>query len=395
MTLSNELLLEILRDWSFWEKETPAGLTRQVSDLPLKLHADLALIVQGVRRCGKSTLLTQLPERYGLRLEDCYYCNFEDPRLLGALDHNLLSQIVRIAREKVPANRPCYFFLDEIQNVEGWEKWIHTQLERPKKNYFVITGSNSCLLSGEFATALTGRHITIELYPFSFQEYQLLFPKKKFEDYLQIGGFPRVLQFEQPYKLLQEYFNDIILRDVLKRVHSRTPDTIKQVVKMTYDTCGSELSYRKIASTIGISIDTVKSYLTACEQAYLLFECPYFAFSEKKRLIRNKKYYPIDPGLRHAITYTSGRDLGKSLEILVFLRLKQTYEQVYYWHEIHKGEVDFVVYEGNKIIPYQVTWSGPEPRHQKALDHFYAAFPQAEEAIYITAENAEAFLENN
>ena len=142
----------------------------------------------------------------------------------------------------------------------------------------------------------------------------------------------------------------------------------------------------------------MKTYLEACEHAYLLFSCPYFSFSEKKRLIRNKKYYPIDPGLRHAVTSTNNRDLGKSLELLIFLKLKQKYDLVFYWQEIHKGEVDFVTVDRNNsqaITPYQVTWHGPEPRHEKALESFYNTFPQANEAVWITRENAIEFLSIN
>ena len=390
--ITNQSLTDILNDWSYWEEPPKAGLIRQLT-LPAALHADLALIIQGVRRCGKSTLLSQLPEHYKLPLAQCYYCNFEDPRLMDDLDHKLLSQIVKIAREKIPANEPCYFFLDEIQNVQEWEKWLHTQLERPKNNYFILTGSNSCLLSGKFATSLTGRHVTLELFPFSLNEYKTLFPKRALEDYLLSGGFPRPLTFDHPYQLLQEYFNDIILRDVLKRVHSRSPDTIKQVAKMTFESCGSELSYRKIAAVTGLTVDTVKSYLEACEEAYLLFSCNYFAFSEKKQMSRQKKYYPIDSGMRNAIITTSGRDLGKSLELVVFLHLKKKYEKVFYWQELHKGEVDFVAIQGSTVTPYQVTWEGPHVRHGKALEFFYERYPQANETIFITKDNIEDFLQ--
>ena len=389
--LSDQSVTDILRDWSFWETLPPSGLARQLT-LPKQLHADLALIIQGVRRCGKSTLLSQLPKHYHLALATCYYCNFEDPRLMNNLDHTLLSRIVALARKKIPEGSPCYFFFDEIQNVQEWEKWLHTQLERPKHNYFILTGSNSCLLSGEFATALTGRHITLELFPFSYVEYKTLFPKNTVDDYLMSGGFPRPLTFEQPYQLLQEYFNDIILRDVLKRVHARTPNAIKQVAKMTFESCGSELSYRKIAAVTGLTVDTVKSYLEACESAYLLFACHYFAYSEKKQLSKQKKYYPIDSGMRYAITSTTGRDLGKSLELMVFLRLKQTYEKVFYWQELHKGEVDFIAIRGKTIVPYQVTWKNPEARHEKALQHFYEHFPEANEAVLINRDNAHEFL---
>ncbi len=389
--IHNQSLKSIIIDWSFWTTPPPSGLTRMVR-LPVSLHVDLALIIQGVRRCGKSTLLTQLPLRYNLPLTQCYYCNFEDPRLMNDLDHHLLDRIVSLARKEFPPEIPCYFFFDEIQNVAGWEKWLHTQFERPKNNYYVLTGSNSQLLSGEFGTALTGRHITVELFPFSFAEYQALCPEKNLEDYLLSGGFPRPIFFDHPYQLLQEYFNDIILRDVLKRVHARSPDAIKQVAKMTFDSCGSELSYRKIAAVTGLTVDTVKTYLEACEQAYLLFACPFFAFSEKKQLAKQKKYYPIDTGLRYAVTNTTGRDYGKSLELLVYLRLKQTHDKVFYWQEIHRGEVDFIAVRGNQITPVQVTWESVQPRHEKALIHFYEAYPEAAEAVLITRENAGEFI---
>jgi len=390
--LADESLIEILNDWSFWEAPPKSTALKRQIELPGELQDDLALVIQGVRRGGKSTLLSQLPKHYNIPLSQCYFCNFEDPRLMNDLDFSLLDRIKNLARKKISTDKPCYFFFDEIQNVKDWEKWLHTQLERPKKNYYILTGSNSCLLSGEFATALTGRHITLELFPFSFTEYQLLFPKNSIEDYLIAGGFPRALTFEKPYQLLQEYFNDIILRDVLKRVHARTPDAIKQVAKMTFESCGSELSYRKIAAVTGLTVDTVKSYLEACENSYLLFACHYFAFSEKKQLSRQKKYYPIDSGMRYAITNVANRDLGKSLELMVFLRLKQFNEQVFYWQEMNKGEVDFVAVNGNSITPYQVTWEGIQARHEKALNHFYENFPQANEAIFITRENAREFL---
>lgn len=385
--LSNADLKKILNEWSYWDTKPHKSVSRKLR-LPSALHDDIALIIQGVRRSGKSTLLSQLPRHYKIDYKKCFYCNFEDPRLLNNLDHKILSQIVAVARESINQKSPCYFFFDEIQNVKNWEKWLHSELERPKKNYYVLTGSNSSLLSGEFATSLTGRHITLELFPFSFSEYQLLFPKHSLEKYLCIGGFPRPITFERPLQLLQEYFNDIILRDVLKRVNARSADAIRQVVKMSYEACGSELSYRKIAAATGLTVDTVKSYLEACENAYLLFACQFFSFSEKKRSNRQKKYYPIDPGLRNAIISNITNDYGKNFELLVYLRLRVANEQVYYWQEATKGEVDFVTVNGKEITPYQVTWHEPVSRHYKSLDYFYELYPYANEAIFITKENA-------
>ena len=105
----------------------------------------------------------------------------------------MLDKIVTIARKKVEKNQDCYFLFDEIQNVHAWERWLHVQLERPQNNYFIITGSNSALLSGEFGSTLTGRHITLELFPFSIQEYKKLQPENNFQDYIHDGGFQELL----------------------------------------------------------------------------------------------------------------------------------------------------------------------------------------------------------
>jgi uncharacterized protein len=386
----NLTLLEILNDWSFWGDKRPSAFVPRTLTLPKELSQDIALIIQGVRRGGKSTLMTQLPQHYGLKLEHCYFCNFEDPRLMGRLDHTLLSDIVKLAKTRSDG-APCYFFFDEIQNVLDWEKWLHTQLERPKNHYFILTGSNATLLSGELATTLTGRHITLELFPFCFTEYLQVFPHHDLKAYLNLGGFPKALFYPEPKKLLQEYFNDIILRDVLRRVRARSPDSIKQVVKMAFESCGAELSYRKIAAVTDLSVDTVQVYLEACEQAYLLFTCPYFAFSEKKRLAQHKKFYPIDPGLHAAVTTNTSDNIGKHLEMLVYLRLKQRYENVYFWRNEH-SEVDFVVLHQQTITPYQVTWNEIKPRHQQALTAFYETFPYANEFVLINKENAHDFI---
>lgn len=390
--LDNNQIKQILADWSFWDTAPLNAVAREI-ELPAELNERLAFVIQGVRRCGKSTLMTQLPKIYNIPLKQCYFCNFEDTRLVNYLDHSLLDAIYSVARAEIPKDKPCYFFLDEIQNVENWEKWIYTKLERPKNNYFILTGSNSCLLSGEFASSLTGRHLTIELFPFSFQEYKELYSERTIEEYLQQGGFPQpLISYRDAKKILQEYFNDIILRDIAKRSHARNPQAIKQVVQMVYESTGSEFSYRKIAASTDLTVDTIKSYLTAAEQAYLLFECPYFAHSLRKRANKPKKYYPIDIGMMHAITTSTSANLGKSLELAVFLHLKQKYDEVFYWSETGKGEVDFIVKENNVSIPIQVTTDTPKPRHNRALDNFYDAHPMSAEPVFISLSNIMDFL---
>lgn len=372
----------ILRGWSFWDRPLPETVPREV-DWPNKLVNDLVLVVQGVRRCGKSTLLTQVVGQYQLDKKDCFFVNFEDPRLVSNLDHELLDTITELAHQMRPKSQKHYFFLDEIQNVSHWEKWLHARLERPTGDHFIVTGSNASLLSGELGSRLTGRHLTIELFPFSWQEYKYSTRNASFEVFLREGGFPRALVSGEPNKLLQAYFGDIIERDIRERVKAKSSQPIKQLLQMVYESCGSELSLRKIAAASGVSADTAGHYIEMSESSYLIGSCPYFSYSSKQSMTRNKKYYPIDTGLRCAVVTKVGQDLGKHLETICYWHLRRKCGTgVYYWRD--KGEVDFVTREGAEIQPYQVSWDGVKERHEKALDNFYQHFPQANDPIYVT-----------
>ena len=381
-TMEMPNILEVADAWSYWNGGVPDTVPRQVP-LPEQLTESVCLVIQGVRRCGKSTLLPQLMGRYSLDPAHCALVNFEDPRLMQALSFPLLQQLVEQFREARAGVEQLYFFLDEIQEVEGWQKWLRTQLDRPSGNVFVVTGSNARLLSGELSSALTGRHLTVELYPFDLREHQVQSPSHDLEAYLRDGGFPEPLSRPDGDRLLRQYFHDIVERDVRERLGARSSSTIGQLVQMVFESAGSEMSLRRAAAATGIAVDTAGSYLDACEAAYLLFSCPYFAFSARKRAARNRKYYPVDTALRRVVITRTGRDLGKSLECAVHLALRRRFGQVSYWRG--RGEVDFVIHDRDRIIPVQVTWDAPAERHHKALDDFYEHFPQAEEARFITA----------
>lgn len=389
-TMDDELL-EIARTWSFWDRPVPPSIDRCV-DLPQQLVDTRCLVVQGVRRSGKSTLLAQLIGRYGLDRAHCAWLNFEDPRLARELAWPTLDRLVAAFRARHGDAGPLYFFLDEIQWVEGWERWLRTQLERPRGNVFVITGSNASLLSGELSTVLTGRHLTIELFPFDLAELQAARPGATVRDYLRMGGFPEpVAAGGDADRLLRQYFHDIVERDVRERVGARSSLGIRQVAQMVYETAGSELSVRRVAAATGLAVDTAGAYIGACEDAYLLFGVSWFAFSERKRAARNKKYYPVDTALRRVVVTPTGADDGKALECAVYLALRRRYgADVYYWRGA--GEVDFVLHHGGRIVPVQVTWDEPAERHLAALEGFYEAFPQAEEAVFVTATEFETAL---
>lgn len=384
-------MLEVAGTWSFWSGELPETIPRKVP-LPEELTDSLCLVIQGVRWCGKSTLLQQLMGHYGLDPAHCALVNFEDPRLMQALSFPLLQQLVEQFREARPGVERLFFFLDEIQEVEGWQKWLRTQLDRPDGNIFVVTGSNSRLLSGELSSALTGRHLTVELFPFDLRERQVASVSVDLESYLREGGFPEPLSRPDGDRLLRQYFYDIVERDVRERLGARSSRAIQQLVQVVFESAGAEMSLRRAAAATGIAVDTAGSYLDACEAGYLLFSCPYFAFSARKRAARNRKYYPVDTGLRRVVVTRTGQDLGKSLECAVHLALRRRFGQVSYWRG--RGEVDFVIREQGLIIPVQVTWDAPTERHRRALDDFYETFPMAEEAHVITGQNFQEALDN-
>ncbi len=387
--LDNLKLEQIIKEWSYWDKEPPPSIPRRILETSIPLHPDIVLVIQGVRRCGKSTLLTQMMTQKKLSSSACIFVNFEDPRLAADLNTDLLDQIVSLSK-KISRQNMYTFFLDEIQNVAGWEKWLHKKVERPSNEIYVITGSNASLLSGELSTALTGRHLTLELFPFDYHEFKALKGKTSLESYLNEGGFPRTLIFEKPQELLREYFTDIIERDVRRHISVRSTLTLTQLIKAVFEATGSEVSQRGLAKIIDVTADTVKSYLDAATAAYLLLPCPYFTFSEKQSVARNKKYYPIDLGLRRAVITKTGQDRGKELETVVFHHLKKKYRNVFYWRG--QGEIDFIVLKDNHIVPYQVSWDASQQRHFQVYEEFGKLYPKALSPIIITHDNIEAFL---
>jgi predicted AAA+ superfamily ATPase len=378
-------IIDIIDYYSFWSRDVPRTFPRQLQ-LPERLSAKYVTAVQGVRRCGKSTLLTQLIERYKLDPVRCAFINFEDPRLISERDSSLLDRIVQNFRE-LRGPGELYFFFDEIQNVENWESWFHGRLERNSGEVFVITGSNSRLLSRELGSALTGRHLSLELFPFSFSERSAQ-SQIALEDYLKQGGFPAVIDIPEAPSLLRQYFLDIAQRDIVARLGLSQPKVVSQLVKMLYEATGSEISFRKLAGALGVSADTVNEYVSHCESSYLVMSCPYFTFSEKQRIRRNSKYYSIDSGMRRAVVTKTGQDLGKDFEAMVFLELRRRFREVYYWRG--RGEVDFVVVTKDGVRPVQVTLSEPLPRHEGALEEFFKEFPDALPEVFITGKT---FLE--
>jgi predicted AAA+ superfamily ATPase len=377
--------LQIAADWSHWDAPPPPSVPRDIR-LPTELKPDLALVVQGVRRSGKSTLLRQLIDRYRLDRQRCLFINFEDPRLAPALDHTTLDLMI----DAFEADRgpDVTYLLDEIQWVDGWQRWLRSRLDRPHGRRFVVTGSNAHLLSGEFGSSLTGRQHTVEVFPFDLTEFRRARPTATLGDYLDCGGFPAAVLSPDRDMLLRGYFQDIVERDMRDRVAARSSLPLRQLVQMLYESAGAETSVRRAAAALGIAVDTAGLYIEAAESAYLALACPFFAWSARQRLARNRKFYPVDTGLRRVAVTATGRDRGRQLECATFVLLRRRFGRVSYWRG--GGEVDFVVAGPAGPVPVQVTWEETTEQARRAVDEFHAAHPTAAEAVFVTPAAFEA-----
>jgi len=242
--------------------------------------------------------------------------------------------------------------------------------------------------AGEVGSSLTGRHHAVELFPFDLAEYCALRPGATLEEYLDAGGFPATVGSPDRDRLLRGYFHDIVERDVRERVGARSSMPLRRLVQMLFESAGAETSLRRLAAALGLSVDTASLYVDAAESAYVAIGCPYFSWSERKRIVRNKKYYPVDTGLRRSSITTTGPDRGKQLECAVFLVLRRRFGRVSYWRGA--GEVDFVVEHRGKPTPVQVSWEKVGERAHRAVDEFHASHPAAGEAVFVTAESFEA-----
>ena len=300
-------------------------------------------VVSGIRRCGKSTLLKQLSKKE----KKFYYLNLEDVRLDGFE----LSDFIKA--DKIFAElygRKGVYFLDEVQVVSKWEKFVRSLADKKKK--VVLTGSNASLLSRELGTLLTGRHLSYELFPFSFKEfldYSNFKPSiDSFKKYFQSGGFPEYLESKQNF-VLQELLKDVVIRDVAVRFGIRNSGLLKKLAIYLISNVGKEFSFNSLKKMFSVaSVQSVIDYVSFFEDAYLIFTVPKFSYSYKEQQVNPKKVYSVDNGLSAANSISFSKDKGRMLENQVFLHLRRKHKDIFYFKE--KNECDFVVKEKEKII---------------------------------------------
>jgi predicted AAA+ superfamily ATPase len=318
--------------------ELDPGTRRDLLD-SIDVDSPLAVIISGVRRCGKSTLLRQIMSKSG----SFNYFNFEDERAIN-FDVSDFEKLDKVFAEMNPgADR---YFFDEIQNVPGWERFVRRKQDQGKK--FFITGSNSSLLSKELGTKLTGRHLTYELFPFSYAETLRLNGQSPslatFEKYEISGGFPGYLKYDNDM-MLQHIYSDIVVKDIVVRYGLKEPALVKKLAIYFMTNAGKEFSYNGLRKAFDVgTATTISNFVSYFEDSYLLFTIPKFAYSYKSQIRNPKKAYAIDQGLARANSVSFSADKGRILENIVFLHLRKHYPSIYYFRDGH--ECDFIVKDG-------------------------------------------------
>lgn len=337
------------------------GIQREIlKTLKQTITAPQVIIITGLRRVGKSTLLAQIATKY--LKNNFYFVNFEDERLINfqVQDFDLLHEtlISLYGKRKV-------FLFDEIQNVPGWERFVRRLHDQGYK--FIVTGSNASLLSQELGTRLTGRSIRVELFPFSFQEYlyfkniktpnsKVLTTKQKGQlrkhanDYLLFGGIPDALKYKQ-LEIHQTLYNDVLYRDIATRYKLDSTKNLKELSFYLISNISNLISFNKLKQLLKLgSVNTIKNYIDYLENSWLFFILNKYAYSVKEQQIAAKKIYSIDTGLTNSIGFNFSQNKGKLMENIVYLQLRKKYQHIYYYKTQKGHEVDFFLPKNNTFI---------------------------------------------
>jgi len=339
----------------------------------------------GVRRSGKSSLMklvaSDITDGKGISSANILYLNFEDERFTDfSVDD--FEKIYELYLELYRPEGRNYFFLDEIQNVREWQRWVNRLYEFENIKIF-ITGSNASFLSSEISSSLTGRCRHLVNWPFSFKEYLRLVNlnveekellsregkirvKNALSEYFKYGGFPEAAK-NRDSTLLEQYFKDIIYRDIAARYSVRNLKELKEITLYLSTNIARIYSYEKIRNLIGAkSMCTVKNYFEMLENVFLFFRVNIFDWSVKKQIYNPGKFYSIDVALSNETGFRFSEDMEHVYENLVFLQLKRKGEDIYYWKSKKGNEVDFVIRQGPEIEKaIQVCFALDDPEVQK------------------------------
>lgn len=341
----------------------------------LKTYRDIPLvkILAGIRRCGKSTILEMLQEdliKNGVPGDHIINMRYTSAEFYDGMTGKDMYNIIK---ERMTDGERYYLLLDEVQEVEGWEKAVNSLLENDNTDIYV-TGSNSKLMSSEISTYLTGRYISIPVFTLSFAEY-LDFrrgcertPKELLNDYIRMGGFPVVAlnDFDEntAYQIIEGIYNSVITSDIARRHNISNFDLFNRVVKFIVENVGKTFSANAIVKFLksegrSLSIETVYNYLEWLEKAFIIYRCQRFDLQGKSVLKTQEKFYVADPSLKYCVMGFNPKSVASMLENIVYFELRRRGYEVYIGKNETK-EIDFVAVRRDERIYIQVCRNLPE-----------------------------------
>ena len=349
------------------DRELYMGKIRPFIDRPV------IKVIAGIRRCGKSVVLQLIKEeleRRGVPKERIIYMNFESFEWMDIVDAKSLYLYIKKRVEMV--GDKVYILLDEVQEVQGWEKAVDSFMVDWDVDVYV-TGSNSRLLSSELSTYIAGRYVSFRIMPLSFGEYLLFHNvanadkdvlRGEFLKYIRMGGFPAVhtgnYSYDSIYKLVYDIYSSVILRDTVQRHGIRNVELLERVVRFVFDNIGNRLNAKNIADYFKsqqrkVDINTIYNYMNALQGAFILQRVPRYDIIGKEQLQTNEKYFVSDLSLIYAVMGYKDRMISGALENIVYWEMvRRGYDT--YIGKYNNREVDFVGVQGNEKIYVQVTY---------------------------------------
>ena len=337
-------------------------------------------ILTGVRRCGKSTILKliiqKLKEERNVNDEQILNYRFDSMEFEDMTAKELYQEL----KSKILKEKKTYLFLDEIQEIDGWEKVINSLVSDYDVDIY-ITGSNSRMMSSEISTYLTGRYIIFPIYTLSFEEYltfkksytNLKDMKQEFSQYVRLGGFPAThlqdYSQDEVYTIVKDIYNSTIFSDIVRRNQIKKVDQLERIVKYTFNNIGNTFSARAISNYLKseqrrIDNETVYSYLEKLQKAYILYKCSRYDLQGKEILKTQEKFYLADVSLKYAVLGYNVDSVASSLENIVYLELRRRGYDVYIG-KMKDKEIDFVATNQNDKIYVQVTQEIKSEKTQK------------------------------
>ena len=394
-----EIIRTIIGEWE--GRELPEVIERSADLVDyIRMEPRKIIVITGFRRTGKTYLtyhlIKRLLEEKSKSREQVVYVNFEDERI--PLEPTFLTSLLPTIK-KTHTEQLEFLFLDEIQNIPNWSRWLRRVYDTEKIRFFV-TGSSSKMSSREIPTELRGRFLEVKIYPLSFTEF-LRFKgitineetveysenesgkmMRALKEYLEFGGMPEVVLASEGKKaeIIHSYYNTVVRRDIIERFKIRNEESLKALLRLLLNSTSYTISklYNTLKSlNFEVGKGTIQSYLSYIEDSYFIYSLPMFSFKIKNQLQYARKVYFVDTAFLNVLSARYTKNSGRLYENLVFIELKRRQandpnQNVYYWRSPRKEEVDFVLKHGLKVeqliqVCYDVNDYDTKKRETKAL----------------------------